>query len=518
MEKHFYPRDQCTALAIGPKAMSDGSTIATHNNDCQECDIRITHVPARDWGPGSQRPIFDERMAYPRFLETPENNIHGASYVLGSEDSSIYSWPPSEPIFHIDQVPHTYAYTMGSYPLQNEKQLSMGESTCFTSMWSIPISVGGTAVFNVRSLMEIAMERCDSARCAIQLMGNLAEKYGFFCVEGPMTPGMHGDCSEALTISDPNEAWIFHINPDDTHESAVWVAQRVPDDEIAAIANMFVISSIDLTKPDYYMASSNVYDVAIRSGLWSPDSGEEFSYLKVYGVNPGASADGCTRRVWRVFTLANPTLPLSPFTDGYGSFGYGEDGSQPYPFSVKPEKPLHLQDIFKILRDNYDGTAFDLVNGIDAGPFGDVIRSGPNSIRVVSYPLALPPAPAYPLQDPINGMTAEDYKTTVFPNRPISLWRTAYASIAQSRGSLPDSLGAVTWIASNAPHHSTFVPVYASVETVPTSLTNTTQYKFDRSKNYWTHSVIGNYLSRWFKWTLKDVQDFQVTPFAPPRP
>jgi dipeptidase len=387
--EYFYPKDQCTALAVGPKAMADGSTIATHNNDCQECDIRITHVPARDWKPGSRRPIFDERMAYPRFLETSENNVHGPSYVVGTEDSTIYPWKAQEPIFHIDQVPHTYAYTMGSYPLQNEKQLSMGESTCFTTMWSTPITMGGKAAFNVRSLMEIAMERCDSARCAIQLMGDLAVKYGFFCYEGE--PSAHADCSEAVTISDPNEAWLFHVNADDTHESAVWVAQRVPDDEIAAIANMFVISTIDLSKPDYFMASPNVYDAATRSGLWSPDSGEEFSYLKVYGVNPGASADGCTRRVWRVFTLANPSLPLSPFTDGYGSYGYGEDGSKPYPFSVKPEKPLALQDIFTILRDNYDGTEFDLMDGVDAGPFGDVLRSGPNTIRTVS--LRPPPCP-----------------------------------------------------------------------------------------------------------------------------
>jgi dipeptidase len=119
----------------------------------------------------------------------------------------------------------------------------------------------------------------------------------------------------------------------------------------------------------------------------------------------------------------------------------------------------------------------------------------------------------------VNGINAEDYKTSVFPNRPISLWRTAYASIAQSRASLPDALGAVTWIASNAPHHSSFVPVYASVGTVPETLTNTTQYRFDRSKNYWTHSVIGNYMSRWFKWTIGDVQEFQVQPtacFPPP--
>ena len=38
----------------------------------------------------------------------------------------------------------------------------------------------GTANFNMHSLMEIALERCDTARCAILTMGNLAYKHGFY--------------------------------------------------------------------------------------------------------------------------------------------------------------------------------------------------------------------------------------------------------------------------------------------------------------------------------------------------
>ena len=63
-----------------------------------------------------------------------------------------------------------------------------------------------------------------------------------------------------------------------------------------------------------------------------------------------------TRRVWRVFTLANPSIQLSPYTDEFGTYGFGPDGSSPYPFSVQPEKPLTLEDIKKMARDNFDNT------------------------------------------------------------------------------------------------------------------------------------------------------------------
>ncbi|CAN0517132.1 unnamed protein product, partial [Laminaria digitata] len=49
---------------------------------------------------------------------------------------------------------------------------------------------------------------------------------------------------EALTISDPEEVWVLHMLADDTSESAVWVAQRVPDDHVSVVANQFVIREV----------------------------------------------------------------------------------------------------------------------------------------------------------------------------------------------------------------------------------------------------------------------------------
>lgn len=265
--------------------MSDGSTITTHNNDCNECDIRVTHVPARNWPKDSKRPVFPERSAYPKYAEEEAYNIHGPAYLVSNIDSSIYKWPPMPPFFYIDQVEHTYGYTLGSYGIQNERQLGMGESTCRAVFFSTPAYAGGNAHMTVRTMMEVAMERCETARCAIILMGDLAVQYGFFGAGSPTDTPMNqeNEAGEALTVSDPNETWMFHVMPDDTGSSAIWVAQRVPDDHITAVANQFVITQINLNDTHNFMGSANILDQAIRNNLWDPHSGEPFNFAKVRG-------------------------------------------------------------------------------------------------------------------------------------------------------------------------------------------------------------------------------------------
>lgn len=60
---------------------------------------------------------------------------------------------------------------------------------------------------------------------------------------------------------------MFHLIPDDTGSSAIWVAQRVPDNHITVVANQFVIGEVVPDSPDF-MYSDNIFSVAERNGFW----------------------------------------------------------------------------------------------------------------------------------------------------------------------------------------------------------------------------------------------------------
>lgn len=130
--------------------------------------------------------------------------------------------------------------------------------------------------------------------------------------------------------------------------------------------------------------------MARRNGLWSQEQGL-LNFMRTYSP-PRAHPTYATRRVWRVFSLVAPSLRLSPDTDAYMS---------DYPFSVQVERVLTPQDLMEIQvlplglgrpedelmdclssqRDHYEGTAFDLTQGIAAGPYGD-----PNRFDVAPQP------------------------------------------------------------------------------------------------------------------------------------
>lgn len=181
------------------------------------------------------------------------------------------------------------------------------------------------------------------------------------------------------------------------------------------------------------MYSSNLWKVAERQGFWKKSDGL-LDFTKTYAgvrLHPTYS----TRRVWRVFNLVAPNLKLPAHTDALAN---------DYPFSVKPEKLLTPQDLMRIQRDHYEGTEFDLTQGVAAGPYGDPNRFDPA---------------------PVDGVTFDAVIKGAY-ERSISLFRTSYSFVAQSRAEVPDEL-ALMWFAPHAPSGSSYAPFYVKSETVP---------------------------------------------------
>jgi dipeptidase len=115
----------------------------------------------------------------------------------------------------------------------NEHQVAIGESTCPARFWTSPTTAGGVARIEISEMSKIALERTTTARAAIQLMGDLAVKYGFYAADWSGGDNSHGEGGEALTVIDKTEAWVFHVSGDDTGTSAIWAAQRLQKDHVS---------------------------------------------------------------------------------------------------------------------------------------------------------------------------------------------------------------------------------------------------------------------------------------------
>ena len=156
----------CSTFLVGKDASSDGSLFVTHSDDGEgNPDARLSYVPPADHAPGSMRPVWPDLEDNPRYV----GDHRGDTYLPGV--SVPPDTPPTEPIGHIPQVPHTFGYSEGNYGIMNEHQLSIGESTCSGRFVASAISAGGEALFCVNELSRVAMERCSTARCAISRHG-----------------------------------------------------------------------------------------------------------------------------------------------------------------------------------------------------------------------------------------------------------------------------------------------------------------------------------------------------------
>jgi dipeptidase len=438
----FGAPDGCTVIMVAKGASIDGSTMATHTCDCGTCDWTWRHVPAADHKPGELRKIYhiNQYKTWP-----PEQ---GLKWDLYKNDFTGLEIP---------EAAHTYGYHHGMFGYMNDQQVGIGEST-IGCLRKLENSTPAPA-FDITMLTLIAMERAKTAREAVQLMGLLAEKYGYGFNDG----------GEMLAVHDPNEVWVFEImpvgplwTPKTGKPGAVWCAERVPDGHVCVCPNESRIGEVDLKNKDYFLGSSHMVSFAVEQGLYDPKAGKPFSWKRAFSEVEGSavSSQGRRARIWRFFNLTAPSLKLSP-----------ETLNMDFPFSVKPDKLLSVQDVMNMTRDRSQGSQFDRVKGLRGGPF-----SNPNY-----------------------------YGTT----RTIGTPSVEYTTITQCRGWLPAPIGGIVWLSFGLQETSCYMPLYAGITSLPASFSIGDHWVLNRDSARWAFDYVDFHAQVVYKAALEEVKKAQ---------
>ena len=67
--------------------------------------------------------------------------------------------------------------------------------------------------------------------------------------------------------------------------SISWVAQRVPDDHVAVVANMYTIREVDLDDTFNFLGRQDMWDLALADGLWDSSMSKDFTRTFSDGVS-----------------------------------------------------------------------------------------------------------------------------------------------------------------------------------------------------------------------------------------
>ncbi len=383
------------------------------------------------------------------------NRTAAADHQLG--DSLDYN-SLSGKKFKIHQVAHTNAI-IGFQ--MNEHQLAIGETTFEgrLDLWDKDLPL------KYWDLMRLALLRAKTAREAIEEMTSLVEIYGY------------GSEGESFSIADPNEAWLLEMIGTGGKGNAVWVARRIPDGYMTAHANHARIGEFPLDDPDNCLYSENVISLAIEKGYYNPDSGEPFRFNLAYDPPSPEHLKYTEARVWSIFRRAAPSQEFSP------DYHRGIAGAERYPLFIKPDKKLALQDVFALVRDHYEGTAFDMTEGIAAGGFGN-----PNRPRPLSW---------------------EIDSTKYSWERPISTYNTAFSFVAQMRNYLPDEIGGIAWFGVDDTYTTCYFPIYCKNTRISEPFTKGDINHYSRESAWWAFNFAANFAMVRYNDMVKDIQHLQ---------
>ena len=292
-------------------------------------------------------------------------------------------------------------------------------------------------------------------------MGNLATIYGYY------------DAGESLMVLDPFEAWVFHVLPDSSGLSAIFVAHMIPPNHVASVMNAFTIRAVDLENDKF---SPNLRREASLLG-WESRTPLDFALL-FSGKNEATCKYSSGRRMWSVYNKFAPSLSISPHYPSYLKADY--------PTSFEPDNKVNSSSFRTMMRDTFDGTEFDLTFTLEQNiPFSSASRW------------------VTPQQTVSN--------ETVCWERSISTFKSIVSFVAEARSWLPDEVGGILYFTPHSARAGLMLPLFSGMKEIASPLTNNSLGAMERGTSaFWGARVLYNLIELKTTYMLADVREFQT--------
>ena len=262
---------------------------------------------------------------------------------------AVNEWDTGRYLGLIEQLPVTYS-TVGN---MNEHSLIITETT-YGGRHELEDKNG---IMDYGSLIYIALQRAKTAREAIAVIVELANKYGY------------ASSGESFSIADADEAWIMELigkgskldeKGNNLRKGIVWVARRIPDGYVSGHANQARISTFPLNDKENCLYAPDVISFAREMGYFNGKD-EEFSFCDAYAPADFGALRGCEARVWAFFRTVAEGM------DQYTDYAMGYNPKNRMPLWVKPAQKVSPKQVFDAMRDHYEGTPMDMTTDIGAG-------------------------------------------------------------------------------------------------------------------------------------------------------
>lgn len=378
----------CTSILVGKKATADGSTLIARNEDFNAtCPKHFIVHPHKE---------FEQQQTF----VSPDNGFTIGLPKTRGKYTATPEWTPKFGIFEEDGI-NEYGVAMSATESAYANERVLGAD---------PLVENG---IGEEAMVTVTLPYIHSAREGVARLGAIVEKYGASETNG-------------ILFSDKDDVWYMEIATG--HH---WVAQRIPEDAYAVVANQLAIQNIDFDDSKNFMYAPRIATFVQENKL--NVSRTEFNFRKIFGTQELSDEVYSTPRVWYGQKYLTPSLKQDPM-------------SEELPFIQRADRLLHNDDLEYILGSHFQGTAYD--------PLGNADSS-----------------------------TSKKF-------RPISLAKTQESHILQIRPDLPLEISGLHWLALGVTAQSVFIPFYASItDTHPAYQKGNGTYSFDSA--YWRYKLLG---------------------------